>query len=381
MKRTARRGLPIVAAAGVAALVAGCSGGTGASPGSSPSDQQVIDEFLLAPSGAQSFDANYETGERATAPTSKESLVMPYTHVLPVDSGPIGDPNKTYTICLSQALTGSTWAVAQADSVLIEAAKHPNVKVISYNTNNDPLKQVQDLETCATQKSDAILVWPHSVAPLTPQIEKLNGQGIHVVGMERTVATRNYGNWVYLDNAQATADVAQAVCDKLGGQGTVAETDGAIGSSPQILRRQGFVDALKEKCPNVNVVFTAPTDYSRAQGYKVATDFLQSGQGQDIDAWYDQYTEIGFGIDQALKDANRDIPHYSIVDGKAAVQAVKDGVFEGVAPWTPIHGDVALRAAIYKIEGREAPKDVLLTQPPLITSENAAQQQQYTWPG
>ena len=342
--------------------------------------QDAAVQSLLAPKDAVKFDA--QPGSPIKAPISGGTMSLPYAHVLPLPEGPIGDPKRTYNFCFSQALTGSTWAVAQQESVMLEAARHGNVKVTYHNTNNDPLKQVQDMDTCAAQKVDAILVWPHSVAPLTPEIEKLTKAGLPVYGMERTVDTHNYAGWVYLDNAQATADVAEAVCKKLGGKGVVAETDGAIGSSPQILRRAGFVDALKAKCPDVTVEFTQPTDYSRGQGYKVALDFLQSHRNKPIDAWYTEYTEIGVGVAKALKDYKRtEIPQFSIVDGKNAVGGIQDGTFYAIAPWSPVHGDVALRMAIYKLLGLEAPKDVLLTQPSLITPGNAADAMQQTWPG
>jgi hypothetical protein len=81
-------------------------------------------------------------------------------------------------------------------------------------------------------------------------------------------------------------------------------------------------------------------------------------------------------------DAKRtDIPQFSIVDGKNAVQAVLDGVFFGVAPWTPVHGDVALRVALQLLAGKKAPKDILLTQPSIITKANAAAVLKQTWVG
>lgn len=335
---------------------------------------------LLAPADSIVFEATQS--EAVTGPITGQPISLPYANVLPLPEGPIGDPARTYTFCLSQALTGSTWAVAQQESLMVEAARHPNVKILAYNTNNDPLKQVADLDICAAQKVDGIVVWPHSVAPLSPQIAKLHADGLVVVGMERTVNTQDYSSWIYLDNAKATADLAAAVCDRLGGKGTVVETDGAIGSSPQILRRAGFVDALAKNCPEVTVEFTQPTDYSRGEGYKVALDFLQANQSREIGAWYTQYTEIGVGVHQALVDYNRtDIPQYSIVDGKAAIEAVKAGTFTAIAPWTPVHGDIGLRVAIYHVLGMEVPKNILLGQPPLITLENADEALQHTWPG
>lgn len=373
----------VAGAAAISLALMGCTPNSGGptSGGAATANKSQIDQFLLAPSDAAKFEAK-QASTPVKGPIQGSDLYMPYTDVLPLPDGPVGDPNKTYNICFSQALTGSTWAVAQQESVMVEAARHPNVTVKSYNTNNDPLKQVADVDSCLAQNVDAVVIWPHSVEPLTPEIEKVKEAGKVVVGMERTVATRDYSSWVYLDNAQATRDLAIAVGEKLGGKGLVVETDGAIGSSPQILRRAGFVDALAELYPDIKVEFTAPTDYSRGSGYKVALDYLQANPDKKIDAWYDQYTEIGFGIDQALKDYKRtDIPHYSIVDGKAAVQGVQGGAFEAVAPWNPLHGDVALRAALYHLTGKDVPQNILLQQPPLITKDNAAEQLQQTWPG
>jgi ABC-type sugar transport system substrate-binding protein len=381
------------AAAGAAALMlvfTGCTPSPESSTSSSASqtedssgqvDQAQIDDFLLAPSDATVYEAT--TAETAvTGPLSDSPVYLPYNHVLPLPDGPVGDPNKIYTVCFSQALTGSTWAVEQQESAMIEAARHPNVKVLFYNTPNDPLKQVADVDSCLAQKVDAVVIWPHSVEPLTPSIEKIKESGTVIVGMERTVATRDYDSWVYLDNAQATRDLAIAVGEKLGGEGIVVEVDGAIGSSPQILRRAGFADALKELYPNITIEYTAPTDYSRGEGYKVTLDYLQANPSKKIGAFYSQYTETGFGVAQALADYEKtDIPQYSIVDGRAAVQGVLDGTFEAVAPWTPLHGDVGLRAALYHLTGKDVSKNILLQQPPLITKENAQDQLQRTWPG
>ena len=74
-------------------------------------EQAVIDQYLLPPKDAKEFSP--VPGPVVEGPISGGTLSLPYSDVLPLDEGPIGDPNKTYTFCFSQALTGSTWAVAQ----------------------------------------------------------------------------------------------------------------------------------------------------------------------------------------------------------------------------------------------------------------------------
>jgi ribose transport system substrate-binding protein len=306
-------------------------------------------------------------------------MSLPYKDVLPVPDGPIGDPNKTYTICFSQSLTGSTWSAAQKDSVSIEAARHPNIKILATNTD-DPLEQVKQLETCMARNPDAVLVWPHSVAPLTPEVEKIADSGVPIVGMERTVATKDYSTWVYLDAEKASVQLADAVGKKLDGKGVVAEMDGAPGTSPQILRRVFFRDALAKNYPDIKVIDTPPSNWDRNQAYKVALDFLQSHD--NIDAWYVQYSADALGVRQAMEELGRtDIPIFTVADGRVAVQNIIDGKLFAVSPWTPVHGDVALRAAIYHLENKDVPKDILLTQPDIITPENAKEALKQEWPG
>jgi ABC-type sugar transport system substrate-binding protein len=343
-----------------------------------PSEASVIDQFLLVPAGATELEA--KPGAIQTGPVTGSDLSLPYEGVFPLPEGPIGDPNKTYLFCYSQALIRHPWAIAQEESVRLEAARHPNVKVLYNNTDNDPLKQIQDLETCAAQNPDAYLIWPHSVDPLTPVVEKLYDSGAVVVGMERTVATDKYTNWIFLDNVNATRMLAEAAGAQLGGKGVIVETSGAVGSSPQILRNDGFVKALTAAYPDIKLITTPPTDYSRANGYEVALQFLQSPDGQTIDAWYVHSGEIAIGILKAMKELGREgIPVYTIDGSKPEVQLIQSGEITAIAPWTPLHGDVAFRLAVYDIEGKDAPKNVLLLQPPLITAENADAQLAAAW--
>jgi galactofuranose transport system substrate-binding protein len=375
-----QRRLAALSAAGLLAVGLGACGGkkSNAAGGSSAAaNKQTIDKFLLPPADAERFSS--KPGPVQTGPITHASLALPYEGVLPLPDGPIGDPKKTYKFCFSQPLIRHPWAVAQKESIMLEAKRHPNVKMLYYNTDNDPLKQVQDVDTCMTQKVDAILIWPHSVGPLTPEIEKAKKAGFRVIGMERTVATRNYDSWLYLDYVKATQQLADAVAKQLNGKGVVAETSGAVGSSPQILRHAGFVAGLK-KYPGIKVVATAPTDYSRADGYRVAMDFLQSPKGKDVQAWYVHSGEIAIGIYKAMQQLGRtNIPIFTIDGSKTEVQMAKDGKIAADAPWTPLHADIAFRLAAMEIEGKKIPKAVVLDQPPLITKATADQDLPRAW--
>jgi ABC-type sugar transport system substrate-binding protein len=363
-----------VALMAVSACGANSPRATGTGPGAS---SEEIDAYLSAPADAKVIQPTNE--EPVTDPITKESIVLPYSDAFPVPEGPIGDPSKEYNVCFSQALLRHPFSAGQRSSVMIEAARHPNLKVQYYNTDNDPLQQIQQLETCANQDPDAILIFPHSTAPLTPVVKKLHADGNIVVGMERTVATTDYSSWVFLDDKAEAYALADKVAEDLGGEGVVAEMSGAVGSSPQIVRNFYFGQRIKEIAPDIEIIQTSPTDYSEADGFKVASQFLGSPKSEEVDAFFVHSTTIALGIIDALKQANRDIPIYSIDNSKRDVQAVLDGEVVAIAPHTPLHGDVALRLAIMAIEGRDIPHDLELAPADLITQDNAADALEVAW--
>jgi galactofuranose transport system substrate-binding protein len=376
----------VAAAACLAACGSASSGGSGgqtsnagvqasSSSGSSASgasNSASTLAFLNAPAGAKVLAP--EPGPLVTTPVTHEQVHLNWGKVDPVPAGPILNPNKQYTVCFSQGLVNNPWSTAQRESVMLEAARHPNLKVLYFNTN-DANQQVQDLQTCEDKKVDAILVWPQTVGPLTPEINKLCKDHALVIGMERTVATRCYTSWLFLDYPGAAANVAKAIATDLHGKGTVVESQGTPGSSPQILRHKYFADTLA-KYPGIKLLETDPTDFGASTAYQVALNFLHSPEGeQKISAWYSQYEQEAIGIAAALRQVHRNIPQYTIGGTRQVICMVQSGKVKFLEPGsgTPLHGDLALRLAIMKLEGKQIPQNLLLTSPPAITAANAKQ--------
>lgn len=369
-ERLPRRRIPIALAAAIVLVVAA----TGAAHAKSAGDKSAAAdpiEFLNAPSNATNVPA--KPGPLVKTPVTKSLVRLNWGGTYPVPAGPIGDPKKTYTFCFSQGLLNNPWVTAQRESVMIEAARHPNLKVIYFNTN-DANQQVQDLQTCKNKNVDAILVWPQTVGALTPEINRLCKDKALVIGMERTVATRCYSSWLFLDYPGTVTDVAKAVVKGIGGKGVVVESQGSPGSSPAILRHKYFAEELA-KYPDIKLVQTNPTDFGLTTGYNAAINFLNSGQGKGpIAAWYSHYEQEALGIAAALKQKGRtDIPQYTIGGTRQVICEVKKGKIAYLHPGsaTPLHGDLAVRLAIMKLEGKKIPGNVQLGSPPPITPANA----------
>ena len=327
---------------------------------------------LNAPPNATRLTLN--PGSAATTPVTHEQVRLMWGNDFPVPEGPIGNAEKKYTVCFSQGLVNNPWSTAQKESVMLEAARHPNLNVLYFNTN-DPSQQVSDLQTCANKHVNAILVWPQTVA-LAPEMDRLCKAGAIVVGMERTVPSQCFTSWIYLDYPGAVTSVAEAIAKGVDYKGTVVESRGTPGSSPEILRHYYFVKVMN-KYPDIHVVESNPTDFGEATGYNAAIAFLHSPEAKSISAWYAHYEQEAIGIEAALKQVGRtNVPIYTIGGTKQSICYVEQGNFKYLEPGsaTPLHGDLALRLAIMAIEGKAVPKYVLLDSPPAIVADNAKQQ-------
>ncbi len=370
--RAETRGLAIIGALGAAMLlVADPSLAASDIPGAPGITDELLAE-LNAPEDATRLPLN--PGPVQTTPLTHQQVRLMWGNDFPVPDGPIGSADKKYTICFSQGLVNNPWSTAQKESVMLEAARHPNLEVLYYNTN-DPSQQIADLQTCANQHVNAILVWPQTVA-LAPEINRLCKAGAVVIGMERTVPSHCFTSWLYLDYPGTVTNVAEAIAKGIGEKGTVVESRGTPGSSPEILRHYYFVKALN-KYPDIHVVETNPTDFGPTTGYNSAIAFLHSPEAKNIAAWYAHYEQEALGIESALKQVGHtEVPIYTIGGTKQAICFVEQGNFKYLAPGsaTPLHGDLALRLAIMSIEGKTIPKFVLLDSPTPITAENAKEQ-------
>lgn len=367
---TRRRWRSAVALAVAIVLLAAAGGAAYAKSAGDKSAGADPIAFLNAPANATAVPA--KPGPLVITPVTKTRVRLNWGATYPVPAGPIGDPNKTYTFCFSQGLLNNPWVTAQRESVMLEAARHPNLKVLYFNTN-DANQQVQDLDTCHNKKVDAILVWPQSVGALTPAVNRLCKDKALVIGMERTVATRCYTSWLFLDYPGTVRQVAEAIAKGINYKGVVVESQGSPGSSPAILRHKYFAEVMK-KYPKIKVEQTNPTDFGLTSGYNAAITFLRSPRAKVISAWYSHYEQEALGILAALKQVGRtDVKQYTIGGTRQVICQVQAGKIAYLHPGsaTPLHGDLAVRLAIMKLTGKKIPANVLLSSPAPITPENA----------
>ncbi len=162
-----------------------------------------------------------------------------------------------------------------------KAAKHYGVELIEQapTSESDVAKQVSILETAISMKPDAIVLAPTVADALVPGIEKAAAMGIPVIIIDSAANTDKYVTFLASDNykiGQLAADeLAKAIEKKFGeAKGKVAAFTFMSGVGSLEARMKGFLDRVKEKYPEIEVVTVRDAMGKQGNTLNMAMDVL-----------------------------------------------------------------------------------------------------------
>ena len=304
---------------------------------------------------------------------------MPFTNVLPIPDGPIG--NKQIVIGFSQTGFNHPWRVEMIRSAQAEVARHPNVSLVITDGNVDINKQNSDVDDLLTLNVDAVVMSPVESAGLVPAGNKVMAAKKPLVLLDRDIPSEKT-----LFIGQSNITMAKAVGDlmvkKLNGKGQILEITGLIGSSPAIDRQKGMKEALAA-APDIKVLATGDGKWIRDPAKALMEDWLV--RFPQIDAVFSHAEELSWGTVLAIGAAKRCSPkilQFTHDASNPGFKSVKSGMFEADGNYTPFIGDIGVRAALMTLQGQDIPNKQkyefagwLLRLPdlPVVTADNVDQ--------
>jgi ribose transport system substrate-binding protein len=175
-------------------------------------------------------------------------------------------------------------------------------KVIVSDGQENPSKQISDIQSMLTQGIDLLVVDPTTLAA-SPAVNQVCQRGIPVVAFDRFLTPgTGVTATMYADEVQDGYNAGEAIVKKLGGKGNVVIIGGLPGVGVSDARIQGAKLAFKE-APGIKVLATAYSNYDPAKGRTIMEQYLT--KYPKIDAvWADSGIQ-SVGIVQALQAANR----------------------------------------------------------------------------
>src|SRR6202521_3109599 len=281
---------------------------------------------------------------------------QPFTSILPLPEGPVSIPGKSgdLTVGFSQTGFNHPWRVAMLAALQAEACRHPNIKLVVLDGNVDVAKQNNDVRDLLARGVDAVLLSPVEAAALVPAARAVMSAGLPLIVMDRDVPT-DKTLFIGQSNVTMGEGVAEKMAKDLGGKGNIVVITGLKGSSPAVDRDKGMKNVLA-KYPDIKVLATGDGQWIRDPSVPIMEDFLTAHP--DIAAVFSHAEESSWGAQLAIARAKRckdNIRQYTFDGSNAGFKATKAGTFQADGNYTPYIADVGLRAAIYKLMGKDIP--------------------------
>jgi ribose transport system substrate-binding protein len=264
---------------------------------------------------------------------------------------------KQYVIGMSQCNLGEPWRVQMDQDIKNAAAKHPELKVIFKDAQNDTLRQRGAVEEFINSKVDLLIISPKEAQPLTEPVARAMEAGIPVIVLDRAVLGDKYTCFIGADNVKIGKAAGQWIAKKLGGKGKVVELEGLMTSIPGQDRHNGFREGIAGT--DIEVIFKADMKWLEPDARQEMESALS--RFDHIDLVYAHNDPGAHGAYLAAKAAGRDNIIFVGVDAlpQEGVAYVAQGILDATFQY-PTGGAEAIDTALKILKGETVPKKIVL---------------------
>lgn len=256
-----------------------------------------------------------------------------------------------------------------------ETAQSLGVKLVLVDGKGDLGTQVASIQQLIAQHVDAILVTASDAKGIVPAVKKANEAGIPVFAVNNRVGdAAQTVSFIGADDVEFGRQQAKLLVDEVGKNAKIAYLMGGLGTSAQLLRKQGFEDYLKNY-PSVQIVTSQTSNWDAAQALTVVQDWLNKYPKGGIDAIVGQGPEAANAAKYASTHERTDV---KFVLGDYPVE-VRNGIQSGFVLGTvnqdpKPQGIRSVQAAVEWLNGAKdkvkRPNDFLPL--PIVTKDNVA---------
>lgn len=274
------------------------------------------------------------------------------------------DKDSGFVIGFSNGYWGNTWRAQMVEDFENRAKEYKKDGTLSdymvSNTNSDATEQLNQINAMIDAGVDAIMIDAVSPTTIKSAVEKAQKKGILVVIANDPAA---YDGTICVCGNNYSWQKIQAVwlAEQLKGKGDIVEISGVSGNAADTLRLAANKDVLAGY-PDINVLGSAPGNWSETDAQSVMTTFLSSYD--KIDAVLAQDV-MGEGIIKAYENAGK-VPEIMTGDytksfiTKWADMPELTTIGVSYAPGSAV---TALDVTVRLLQGKTVKKDLLVANP------------------
>lgn len=229
-------------------------------------------------------------------------------------------------------------------------AKALGYNIIVLDSQNDPAKELANVEDLTVRGVKVLLINPTDSAAVANAVAMANRSNIPVITLDRGAEKGNVVSHIASDNVAGGKMAGDFIAQKVGKQAKVIELEGIAGTSAARDRGQGFKQAVAEH--QLNLLAAQPADFDRTKGLNVMENLLAAQP--TVQAVFAQNDEMALGALRALQATGKDQVLVVGFDGtEDGIKAVSRGKLGATIAQQPeLIGEIGVETADKVLKGQ-----------------------------
>ena len=256
----------------------------------------------------------------------------------------------------------------------LNAAGQP-VKIIWKGPlkEDDRDEQIKVVENFIAREVGGMVLAPLDDKALVRPVETAGKANIPVVIIDSGLQSDKYASFVATDNYVGGRMGGEHLGELLGGKGNVLMLRYAVGSASTTKREEGFLDAIKEKYPDIKVLSSDQYAGATRDLAYTASQNLLSRYGNEVNGVFCPNESVTVSMTKAIRDLGKAGGKVKIVGFDTSVQSLRDleaGDVQGLVVQNPIRmGYLGVKTLASHISGSKVEKRID-TGVAMVTKEN-----------
>jgi len=231
---------------------------------------------------------------------------------------------------------------------------------------DDRESQIRVVEDFVTAGVTGIVLAPLDDTALRAPVKDAVNNGIPVVIIDSDLKSEDYTSFVATDNYIGGRKAGEHLAKILGGKGKVIMLRYQEGSASTMNREQGFLDVLKEKFPEIEIVSTSQYGGATTESaYQASENLLAPLRKPDgsltIDGIFTPNESTTFAMLRALEDSKiaGKVKYVGFDSSDRLVQALNKGYIHGLVLQDPINmGYLGVKTLVAHLKGEKVEKKI-----------------------
>ena len=275
------------------------------------------------------------------------------------DNDVAGDSDKPYVAIISKGFQHQFWQAVKQGAE--QAAEEFNVTITFEGPESETQvdKQIEMLQTALDKKPNAIGFAALDSQAAINLLQTAQSSNIPVIAFDSGVDSDIPLTTASTDNLAAAALAADKMAELIGGEGKVALVVHDQTSVTGVSRRDGFVNQIKDKYPNIEIVDVQYGGGDHLKSTDLAKAIMQAHP--DLKGIFGSNEGSAIGVINAVQEMNKvgSLVVVGFDSGKQQIDAIKNGIAAGAVTQNPVGiGYETVKAAVAAINGEAVEKQI-----------------------